>query len=219
MPRPARLPPRARAAADRGRQRAGHRDRRLRHLRQRLQVPFGRGDVLGRQRPAGLGQGAGHPGPRVLRPRRRARAGRGRALRRRDRRSRHRRADRAVRQVPLLHQRQVLDVRGAQHLRLPARRRRRRHGRLHARAADRARAQNPREPLARGRRADRADGLRDPRRQPRRHPARRRRRHRRRRPARPVDGAGRAPEDAEEAGRHRLGARAAGAGQGLRRRT
>src|SRR6185295_13398993 len=77
----------------------------------------------------------------------------------------------------------------------------------------------PREPVARGRGADRADGVRDPRRQPRRHPARRRRRHRRRRPARPLDGAGRAPEDAEEARRRRPGVGAPRARDGVRRRS
>ena len=48
------------------------------------------------------------------------------------RRARDRRADRAVRALPLLPLGQVLDVRGPQHLRLPAGSRRRRHGAVHA---------------------------------------------------------------------------------------
>ena len=159
---------------------------------------------------APLGQGARHPGPRVLRRGRRDRRGRGRAFRRQGRRPRHRRADRALRHVPLLPVRQILDVRGPQHLRLPARGRRRRHGGIHE-AARRPRACTRIPPSIVARRCGhhRAAGLRHPHGQPRRHPARRRGGDRRRRAARPDDGAGRPSQDAEEARRHRPGGGAA----------
>ena len=97
-------------------------------------------DVLGR-RP--LREGAGDPRPRVLRRGQRRRPGLGRAFRRAAWRARDRRADRSLRPLPVLPLGPVLDVRGAQHLRLPARGRRRRHGGIHAAAADRPRAQHP----------------------------------------------------------------------------
>ena len=109
--------------------------RRLRHLRQRLQVLVGRDDVLGGRQPAGS-------------RRRWCRATSSSATSRSWARARPRISASAVgdrviaeqivpvRALPLLPLRQVLDVRGAQHLRLPARGRRWRHGRVHAHPAD-----------------------------------------------------------------------------------
>ncbi|KGW51934.1 putative l-iditol 2-dehydrogenase [Burkholderia pseudomallei MSHR684] len=216
LPRPRGLPRRARREAARERARARDPHRRVRHLRERLQVPRRREDVLGRAEP--VGQGARDSRPRVLRLRRGAGRGRGRALRRRARRSRDRRADRAVRHVPLLQVGPVLDVRGPSHLRLSARGRRRRDGRVHAHTVGRDRPPGPARHLARGRGDHRAARVRDPHGQPRRRPARRRRRDRGRGPARPDDDAGREAEDAQAARRRRSRRSAARARARIRRR-
>ncbi|CAD9226907.1 putative Uncharacterized 50.6 kDa protein in the 5\\'region of gyrA and gyrB [Burkholderia cenocepacia] len=188
----------------------------MRDLRERLQMLHRRQDVLGRPQP--VGEGAGDPGPRVLRLRRSARRRRGRAFRRGAGRPRDRRADRAVRQVPLLQVGPVLDVRGTQYLRFPARGRRRRDGRVHAHSADRDRSQDSARRIARGCGDHRAAVVRDPYGEPWRRAARRRRRDRGRGPARVDDDAGRPPEDAEEARRDRPDRRTARTRAPVRRR-
>ena len=77
----------------------------------------------------------------------------------------------------------------------------------------------PAEHVARGCRDHRAARLRDPRGQPRRHPARRRRRDRRRGPDRADDGAGRAPQDAAQARRDRPRCRSASRSRSATART
>ena len=143
--------------------------------------------------------------------------GAGREVRARDRRPRGLRADRPLLELPLLPDRQVLDVRGPRHLRLPPAHPRR-DGRLRPLPGRRAQPQGPGRDAGAPCRLRRAARLLDPRGPARQHRVPGHRRDRRRRPARPRHDRRRPHEAAGAADRRRPQRRPARDGQALRRR-